>query len=160
MNDNTAPGDSQQLFVSILESADIPDEEKQQFITGFENAVYTRTLRVLLELLPKEQSRKLQTTMHFQPDFFLSRVITILQAFASIEQIVEVMEKTSEDTFLEFFDTFLSTCDDGQKARVSEFLDTVDSSLIANAEREGVQTVEETSTEHSIPINAQPAPSV
>jgi len=118
--------DSQQLFRMILKNADFPADREAQLVEDFESAVYARTLKTLLTLLPDEQSKKLKSTLHFQPDFFLDRVLAILQAFATPDQIVDVMEKTAEETFLEFFDTFVAACNSEQKQKIDSYLSSLD----------------------------------
>jgi hypothetical protein len=118
-----AQPDSQQLYTTILQTADFTQEEQQKMIDNFEAAVYARTLKSLLTMLPADQRQKLETTMHFQPDFFLSRVLAILQAFATPEQIIEIMDKTSEETFMEFFDNFLVSCSAEQKQKINQYLE-------------------------------------
>jgi hypothetical protein len=117
--------DSQQLFSTLLETAQFSQDEQKDMIEKFESAVYTRSLKTLLALLPGDQRRNLETTMHFQPDFFLTRVMSILQAFASADQIIDVLNKTSEETFLEFFDTFIKNCNSEQKKLINKYLDNI-----------------------------------
>jgi hypothetical protein len=112
----------------ILRTADFPADQEARLVDDFEAAVYARTLKTLLALLPEEQGKKLNSTMHFQPDFFLDRVLAILQAFATPDQIAEVMEKTAEETFLEFFDTFVAGCNAEQKQRIDLYLSTLEPS--------------------------------
>ncbi|HNT30610.1 MAG TPA: hypothetical protein PKL83_06690 [bacterium] len=114
--------DSKTLFIEILRTADFPADQHEELVKKFENAVYVQTLKTLLNLLPAEQRKKLESTMHFKPDFFLERAIAILQAFATPDQILKIFDKTSEETFLEFFDTFLASCDEQQKKRIDDYL--------------------------------------
>ncbi len=115
--------DSKTLFVEILKTAEFPKDEHDALISRLESAVYVQTLKNLLCNLPAGQRTKLESTMHFHPEFFLERAIAILQAFASPEQIVKIFETTSEETFLEFFDTFLTSCTKEQKHKIDKYLD-------------------------------------
>lgn len=117
--------DSQQLLQTLLQTANMSDDEQKSMMDKYEEAVFSRTMRTLLALLPGDQRRKLETTMHFQPDFFLNRVMAILQAFASADQIVEVLEKTSMETFMEFFDELLVTCNQNQKRKIQKCLNNI-----------------------------------
>ncbi len=117
--------DSQELLGNILQTADFAQPDQKRLMDKLESAIYVRSLKTLLALLPEEQKRKLETTMHFQPHFFLERVLSILQAFSTPEQIVEILNKSSEETFLEFFDTFLTECSEEQKKKINEYLKSV-----------------------------------
>jgi len=118
--------DSRQLFENLLKMADLDALQQQLLLEKFESAVYSRTLKILLTLLPPEQQRKLEHTMHFQPDFFLNRVLAILQAYATVEQITEVMDKAAEEAFIEFFDNFIQNCSQQQKLAVDAYLGELD----------------------------------
>jgi len=115
--------DSRTLFEEILKTADFPEDEHAALVGRLESAVYVQTLKNLLCHLPAGQRTKLESTMHFHPEFFLERAIAILQAFASPEQIVKIFHTTSEETFLEFFDTFLTSCTKEQKHKIDRYLD-------------------------------------
>jgi len=114
--------DSQRLFYNIIKNANFSEEQQSNISQRFESALFTQTLHALLELLPEDQRKKMHSTMHFQPEFFLERSLAILQSFASSKQIVDILDQISEKAFLDFFENLLKDCDEEQKTKINAYL--------------------------------------